>query len=120
MILTREQALKVSGRSFATLEVPELGGELRLASLSAAPALVANALKERGAKGEDVEREYFLLLLVSAVVDEKGEPLFDRASAEDLLLRVSAETILMIVQAIPAANAPAVPLGNSPASQVAV
>lgn len=119
MILTRAQALKVSGRTFKNLAVAELDGELRLASLSAGPALALSYLKERAAKGEDVNRAMMVLVIESAIVDESGLPLFDTAAAGEFLDRISPDTLLAINTNIPAAASPKVDPGNSKASTVA-
>jgi hypothetical protein len=116
MILTREQALKVSKRNYATVEVPELDGELRLASLTAGSALTFASLQARIDKGEDLTREIMLLLIESAIVDETGEPFFDPESAKQFLDRISPETISLITEAIPKPKPLAVPPGNSKAS----
>lgn len=119
MILTRAQALQVSKRSFVTINVPELDGDLRLASLSAGPSLLLNDFKDRMAKGEaGVGREMMVTLMEMAVVDESGEQLFDHASAAAFLDRISPETMQLISAAVPKSSSSA-PLGNSVASPVA-
>ncbi len=60
MILNREQALRVSKRVYENIKVPELDGELRMASISAGTSLLMRGLQARKAKGEDVEREMML------------------------------------------------------------
>jgi len=120
MLLNRQQILKVSKRVFTQVGVPECGegAELRLASLAAGPALAVNALKDREAKGEDVNRQVMLILLESAVVDEEGKPFFDAATAAQFLDTVSQETLMQVVNAIPGLKATTPP--PSEASPAAV
>jgi hypothetical protein len=119
MLLSKEQALKVSKRTFVTIKVPELDGELRLAPLAAGPAMALQALNERKSKGEMVVQELMLLLIEKSLVDEKGDPLFDTASAREFLERISLDTMMDIMKSVPGYGTPKVPPGNSEASPVA-
>jgi hypothetical protein len=119
MILTREQMLKVQGRGYKTIPVPELGGEVRMASLSAGVALEFAALAKRREAGEDVNQQIMLLLIESSIVDEKGATLFDKASALEFLGRISIETCNLIVGEALALKPNLVPPGNSEASPTA-
>lgn len=102
MILSKQQALAASKRKFVTIAVPELGGELRLGSLMAGPALNAAKLHERQGKGENVNREIALLILEKSVVDEAGKPFFTAADAEKFIDEVaSADTVMLIIQSLP-------------------
>ncbi len=119
MVLTREQALKVSHRVFKVIDAPELGGELRLASLSAGASLAFNSLNARKDKGEDVAREQMLLIIEQAIVDEKDQSLFDAASAAQFLSTVSLNTLTLIMTETFSLMPGAVPSGNSKASPIA-
>lgn len=126
MLLTRDQALKVGKRSFATVTIDELDGELRLVSVSAATLMKVREYNQRSAATPEMMK----LVLQRSIVDEKGEPLFDTAGVEDFFDRVSIETINKILGAVPgltpekkdakdAAVDPAVPAGNSEAAPTA-
>jgi hypothetical protein len=96
MLLTKGQILKVEKRKFRDLEVPELGGQIRIASISAGCGL---SLKELGAKG-DSQREMALVMFGSSIVDEHGAPMFDSDTASQFLNMISIETMNQIVGAI--------------------
>lgn len=115
MILTKDQALKVSKRAFANIFIPELDGELRLASLSAGKAAVINFLRAKIDAGEGSKREFLIACVQAAVVDENGEQLFDTASAAKFVDTASIDAVLLIANSIPApkVDGPAVPPGNS-------
>ncbi len=119
MILTREQALKVTGRVFKNIEAPELGGELRIASLAAGAALAFSALNDRKEKGEDVAHLQMLLIVQHAIVDEKDRPLFDAESAARFLDSVSLSTLTLVMNETFALMPGSVAAGNSKASPIA-
>ncbi len=117
MILTRAQALKASGRTFATVRIPEFDeGELRLASPTAGSAIAFSDLNDRLAKGEAVTREIMVLLIETSIVDADGAQLFDKASAAQFLDQLSPDSFKLISDAVPKPMV-AVSPGNSSASQ---
>lgn len=71
-ILTRDAILAVDDRRFATVDVPEWGGAVRLASISAAKLLQYHEY----AKSEDADHVAFMLS--ACIVNEKGEPQFTK------------------------------------------
>ncbi len=117
MILTRDQMMKGKGRIYKTVMFEDLDGELRLGSLTAGAALELNDLKSRITKGEAVEKEMMVLMLVDAIVDDDGKPLFDNDSAKEFLQKISPETMLKISRETPKSKAASeANLGNSKAS----
>lgn len=98
--LTLEEALKLEGRKFKDLEVPELNGTLRLAELPAGRSLEFKHMQDRRAKGEDLERKQMELLLASALVDAGGKPLLDAKTAGKFIDAVSFSTLNLIVMAV--------------------
>lgn len=117
MILTREQALKGTKRTFENITLPDLDGELRLASISAGTGFRIRSLQARAAKGEDVERELVLAFILGCIVGTDDAPLFDESSASQWLDTASPGLIQALVnRAAKMAGAPVVPLGNSEGS----
>lgn len=108
MLLTRDQLLKVEKRKFKVLEVEELGGSIRLASLSAGAGIAINRLQLGGGGGD--QREMSIVMFESSVVDDKGDPLFDHDSAGAFLDRISAETMRLIATEITALSGRAKPV----------
>lgn len=104
--LTREQILSAQGRRYGEVDLPELGGKVRVASLPAAKLFAYQKLQRRREAGEDVEQEMTLLLLSGGCVDENGAPLFDRESATALLEVLSVEAMTKLVSAISALTNP--------------
>lgn len=96
MLLNKSQILKVERRKFKELEVPELGGALRLASLSAGCGM---RLKE-ASKLELNERALSVILFSSSIVDEKGEAIFSEDEATKFVELISIETMNLLVQEI--------------------
>lgn len=103
-VLNKEQALKVERRKFRDLDVPELGGALRIANVSAGCGLRLKELTaEATLEGREVDqRAMTLAMFASSIVDEGGRPLFDEREAEQFVDRISAETLGAIVSAITA------------------
>lgn len=89
MHLDATKLAQFDGRRYASVDLPGLGGKLRLASLSARRAFEFRKLMEQQNKGENVEFEITRLLLIGSVVDDEGRPVFDEKSAEAFLDRVS-------------------------------
>ena len=100
MLLTKEQILKVEGRRFKTIEVPELGGSLRIASLSAGASL---KLKQLG--DTDDQRAMALVMFKGSIVDEKNAPMFDAEATEAFLDAISVETLGFILGEITSLSA---------------
>lgn len=97
MFLTAEQALKVENRRFGEVEVAELGGKLRIASLSADAALRLGELKKDDKAGD---RQLMHFLVREACVDGAGAPLFSEQQVVDLLGRVSIDAATALVESI--------------------
>jgi hypothetical protein len=98
-VLNKAQALKVERRKFKDVDVPELGGQLRLASISAGCGLRLKDL-EMGEAGDKNQREGTLAMFETSIVDEDGKPLFTAEEAEQFLSTISTETLGLIVSAI--------------------
>ncbi len=114
MLLTKDQILKVQNRLFENVVVPELEGELRLASFSAAASIAIQEMIKRQEKGEEMGRQILVLSLEKSIVDANGDQMFDTAGASALFERISLQSAYAIIQAIPSVgkktpNAPAVP-----------
>lgn len=105
MILTKAQALRASKRIFVVIDVPELDGQLRLASLSAGASAELQALKARLDQGLLVGKEMMVTMVAHAVVDEQGAPLFEKSEAEKFVDTISTETIGLIMRSVPVAEA---------------
>lgn len=100
--LTRAQALKVDGRKIVDVEFPELKGMLRLAELATGPAQVLAQLQPKIEAGDlAAAREQTVLIIENGIVDEKGDPLFDRASAEDFYNRLPMSALARLVDKLP-------------------
>jgi hypothetical protein len=95
--LTADQALKVEFRRYGEIDVPELGGTLRLASLGASAALELMELQEAAKSGKN-QRQLMLFLIKNTCVDPEGNPLFDDAQASKLLERVSVATTTLLIE----------------------
>lgn len=96
MLLNKGQILKVEKRKFKELEVPELGGALRLASLSAGCGM---RLKE-ASKLELNERASAVIMFSSCIVDEKGEAVFSEDEALKFVELISIETMNLLIHQI--------------------
>lgn len=97
-----DQALELKGRKFVELEVPELDGSLKLASLPAGKALEFKELhaKLQKAGGSDltIERKQMVLLLTAGVVNEDESPFFaDEKAATRFIEKVSFESLQLII-----------------------
>jgi hypothetical protein len=93
-LLKLEEALQVKGRKFDTVELPELQGELRVASLTGGRALEFHELQARIAKGETgLERKVMSVLLQGGVVTEDGAPFFNEKTASQFIDKVSFRTV---------------------------
>jgi hypothetical protein len=97
-ILTQEKLLAVQNRKFELVDVPELGGSVRLGSPTAATVIEIRQLERRRAKGEDVEKDLTLLLISSTVVDGVGRAVFDKETAAAFLDRISPDTMAKLVE----------------------
>jgi hypothetical protein len=97
-LLTADQALKVEHRRFGEVELTELGGTLRIASLSADAALQLGELKKKG--GDTNEREMMHFLIRNACVDGVGAPLFTAAQTTELIGRMSLDSASTLVEKI--------------------
>lgn len=98
--LTADEALKVPNRRFGEVAVPELGGVLRLGSLSAESALQMLDLKEKGELNKDNSRDLLLFMIKEVVVDENGGSLFTEEQAKKLVTRISMETMVDLTEKI--------------------
>lgn len=121
-MLNLQQLMAVKSRRERIIELPELGGQLRAASLSAAAAAKFRSLIKRQAAGEDIENELTRLILLSTCVDDAGKPLFDEASVDAFLATTDVQLVARIIDEISpllrkpdATETPAAP-GNSEAS----
>lgn len=118
--LTKEQLLKHK-RETADIDLPELGGVVRITSFSAKDTIRAQELSELRAKGEDVTDRMTRLILSAAIVGPDGKKMFDEESVGELLETLSPETTSQLGQAVGELNRKArtkeAPPGNSEASQ---
>lgn len=100
--LTRDQAMRIDGRKIETVHFPELDGHLRIAELTSGPATALQAILAREGKGEaDATKEKMMLVIENAIVDEKGDPLFDSKSAADFFDRLPQSALMRIMDSIP-------------------
>ena len=97
-----EEALELKGRAFEDVEVPELGGKLKLASLPAGKALEFKDLATRPDKANDkTERRQMIILLTGGVVNPDNSPFFaDDKAAGKFIDRVSFVTLQAIIKKI--------------------
>jgi len=102
MAMTFDQMMKLEGRRFETLLVPEIGGEVRLAELSASRSLEFKKLqaKREREKDDGLERQQMICLLVGAIVDDQGTPVLDDKKAAKFLDAMSFQTLQLIVSKI--------------------
>ncbi len=101
MRLNREQMLKVEKRKFKDLEVAELGGDLRIASLSAGAALRLRELGiETGLATAGAYGEMAVTLFSSSIVDDHGIAMLDEAAAKEFIGRISTDTMSLLVTEI--------------------
>lgn len=124
MLLTKGQMLKVEGRKHKDIDVPELGGQVRVTNISAGCGITLKEIADKGGS----QRDMALAMFTSCVVDEKDDPMFDEAEALAFIAKISSETLSLIVSEITAlsrsaksaANGAEVPAGNpSSATQLA-
>lgn len=109
-----EDAMKISGRRFEDLEVPELGGKIKLAELTAGRSLEFKKLQVKREKGEDVERKQMVLML-SAVVGPDDKPFFpDDKAAEKFIDTVSFKTLELIASKVAQMMIPKKEEGDAP------
>lgn len=100
--LSREAALAVSKREYADLEVPELGGTLRISGVSASLIVKVQELNAAARKaGDTTNLSLFMLVLENCVVDGEGKPLFDGPSAKSFFDSITMQTVLSIMDAVP-------------------
>lgn len=90
MLLTKDQLLRGTDRRTIEVDVPELGGHLRLRAPSAAAALRA---RELYSKKDASESDLMRVMVAALCVDEKNEPLFTEDEAGKLLDAVSPATM---------------------------
>jgi hypothetical protein len=114
--LTKEQILAAQNRRTTDVEIPELGGTLRVRAPSAAWNFRAKAMKKRLEKGEEVELELMAEMLEAACVDQKNKPIFDREGAKAALDAMDIETINKIVSAFHELAAPKAKTAPAPAA----
>ena len=116
--LSKEQILAASRTRFRDIDVPELGGKLRVRTLSAAASTKAEELQERLKAGEKVQLQMLGHLLVSAIVHpETNERLFSDEDATLLLESLDMQSVASLIPKIEAAFSPEEkPAGNSEAS----
>lgn len=101
MVLTKEQMLRVEKRRYKTIDVPELGGEIKIASLSAGASLRLNSLR-KASDGAEFSVDDARILLESVV-----EPKLDTAEEMDQFIdTVSNETLSAVLREIMALSAP--------------
>lgn len=116
-ILTKEQLLSASGRKSAVVDVPELGGKVRLLEPSSACILRVRALRagkphvpqladtESPAPRENagtgaLELDVFRHLISSAVVDAANKPLFTLETVDSFLESIPIEAAGKLVAEI--------------------
>lgn len=109
-ILTKEQLLSASGRKSAVVDVPELGGKVRLLEPSSACILRVRALRAGKTQlpavgdsegppptpeviglGDNVELDVFRQLISSSVVDAANKPLFTLETIDSFLESIPIE-----------------------------
>lgn len=101
--LTADEALKVPNRRYGEVDVPELGGKLRLGSLSAEAALKMLELQQGKAEGGAVDPRVMMHFMLRHVcVDLAGDMLFTDEQATQLINRISMETVTDLVEKITA------------------
>ncbi len=121
-LLSKEDLLKKSKRTYKDVEIPELGGTVRVASMSAASSIALNAIRARQAKGEEVNGELMLAMVQGSIVDEQGEQMFSDTDAAAFFKVISVDTFNLLMEASLAPEALAKlklkqsQLGNSEAS----
>lgn len=84
MLLSREAILTARDRKYDTVAVPEWGGDVKLASMTAAERLDYEALAARVDKGEKID--LLVHMLATCAVDDEGRKLFrpdDVAALQD-------------------------------------
>lgn len=96
MLLTRDQILKVEGRRHKDIEVPELGGTIRVMSVSAGAGL---ELKLIGDADND-RRGIAVTMFADAIVDDQNNPVLDQESAKILVQKISIETMNLLIREI--------------------
>lgn len=98
--LTLNDLTAPKNRRFEDLEVPELGGKIRLAELPAGRSLEFKHLQGQKEKGGDVERKQMIALLVGAIVDEQGKAMLNEKTANQFIEAVSFKTLQLIVNKV--------------------
>lgn len=107
------QGIKVAPRADKIIDVPELGGTLRLMQLSARVALKSRSLQAKQGSGEDVTEEQNMLIVMNGIVDGAGKPLFPSVEAATAFLdQIAPETYLKIISEIGSLNVKASTEGN--------
>lgn len=94
MALTRNQILAADDLATKTVEIPEWGGEVRIAAMSAR----RHAQFEQLAEGAG-ELDSLAYYAVSILVDEHGEPLFDGIDDIKALGGKSSQALMRILNA---------------------
>lgn len=94
MLLTKDQILSLDDREYKEVEVPEWGGSVRLASMSAADrdAFEASLIPDKKSKASDRMKNFRARFLSRCIVDAEGNSVFDAHSVV-LLGRKNASVI---------------------------
>lgn len=96
-----EEAVQVKGRTFRDVEVAELGGTMKVQSLSAGKALQFKEMQEKRGKVDAIERKQMELLLEAGCVNEDGSPFFAKPGlAAKFVDVVSFDTLQLLVKQI--------------------
>lgn len=96
-LLNKEQVLSVKGKLYKDIDVEELGGQIRVSSMSAGAVL---DLKEAGVSLESTTRKLAVVAFASCIVDEQKEPLFDQEEAAKFIDTISVDTMRFITNEI--------------------
>ena len=99
MAINLTKAQSFDGRKFATVTIKDLG-EVRLATFSARKALEFRKLLKRQGKGEDVELEMTRLMIVGSVVDDESKAVFNDATADDFMDKLTPDQAAALVQEV--------------------
>lgn len=99
MAINLSKAQQFDGRKFSTVTIKDLG-EVRLATFSARKALEFRKLLKRQGKGEDVELEMTRLMIVGSVVDDESKPVFNEATADDFMDKLTPDQAAALVNEV--------------------
>jgi hypothetical protein len=104
IFLTKEQLLTPK-REYMELELPELGGSVRLSSYSARAAIGSSDIAQRRENGELVTADMIRLTLSAGIVDADGKPMFTDETVNGLIDALSPATVTKLCEAIGELNA---------------